>query len=123
MSYEGNKIAVPRLPLATAAVAGAVIVGSNITVAAGTISLTATNVNTALGQTGVVWGETPTGTQNGVNVTFTLAHTPINGSLRLLKNGIYQTSGIQYNLATNTITYVANFQPASTEPVRANYTY
>lgn len=53
MSYEGSKVSVSRLPLATASAAGAVVAGSNITVSSGTISLTSGNVTAALTYTPV----------------------------------------------------------------------
>lgn len=52
--------------------------------------------------------ETPSGTINGSNVTFTLAHTPSPaGSLQLYLNGaLQQAGGGDYTLATATITFV-----------------
>lgn len=50
--------------------------------------------------------ETPSGTVNGSNVTFTLAHTPSPaGSLQLYVNGVLQIAGTDYTLATATITF------------------
>lgn len=53
--------------------------------------------------TGVAGNETPAGSINGVNVTFTLASTPTSSSLRLYQNGIL-LGPIDYSLAVATIT-------------------
>jgi hypothetical protein len=45
----------------------------------------------------------PTGAIDGSNLAFTLSHTPI--LLWLYKNGVFQTPGVDYSLATATITY------------------
>lgn len=52
--------------------------------------------------------ETPTGTINSSNAVFTLAHAPNPASsLELYLNGILQTAGgVDYTLASATITYV-----------------
>lgn len=51
--------------------------------------------------------ETPSGTINGANTTFTLAHTPNPaGSLSCYENGVQQRAGgADFTLATATITY------------------
>ena len=76
----------------------------------------ATTINTTAGSgflkyTSHIIGEVPTGTINGANATFTLAHTPsaANGaisSLRVFMDGVLQQSGAgnDYTLATATIT-------------------
>jgi hypothetical protein len=52
--------------------------------------------------------ETPSGTINGTNVTFTLAHSPNPaGSLELFLNGLQQNRGVDYTLSTNTITFTS----------------
>lgn len=53
--------------------------------------------------------EVPSGTINGSNVTFTLAHTPNPAlSLNCFENGVQQrAAGADYTLATATITYGA----------------
>jgi hypothetical protein len=48
---SGGLLTASQLPLAAGGTRGAVIVGSNITLASGTISLTGTNITTALGYT------------------------------------------------------------------------
>ncbi len=49
--------------------------------------------------------ETPAGTINGSNKVFTLAHTPLAGTLLLFLNGAFQSPVTDYTLATNTITF------------------
>jgi hypothetical protein len=76
------------------------------------ISTTAINFNNA---------ETPTGSINGSNTSFTLANTPSAGSLQLYKNGQLQIAGgsADYTLATNTITY--NAAPITGDTLIAYY--
>jgi hypothetical protein len=67
--------------------------------------------------------ETPTGTINGVNTTFTLAHTvsPV-ASLSLYKNGQLQIAGgADYTLATATITYGS--APKTGDVLTASYRF
>ncbi len=67
-----------------------------------------------------VFNETPSGTVNGSNVTFTLASTPTN--LMLFLNGVYQKpgSGNDYTLSGLTITFLT--APASGSQIMASYT-
>ena len=53
--------------------------------------------------------EIPTGTIDGVNVTFTLAHTPTAGSELLFRNGVLQnvTGGSDYGIASAIITFTS----------------
>lgn len=60
--------------------------------------------------------ETPSGTIDGVNGTFTLLHTPNPAASALLvKNVSVLTQGIAYTISGNTITYLSGYipQPAS----------
>lgn len=67
--------------------------------------------------------ETPSGTINGVNATFTLAHTPSPAaSLNLFENGVQQRAGgTDYTLATATITY--GTAPPTSSTLIAYYRY
>lgn len=58
--------------------------------------------------TGANWAgnETPAGTIDGANASFTLAHAPISGSMRLYQNGLFQTEGTDYTITGLTITFV-----------------
>ncbi len=53
--------------------------------------------------------ETPSGSVNGSNVTFTLANTPISGTEMVFLNGILQDPGAgdDYTISGGTITYLA----------------
>jgi len=65
--------------------------------------------------------ETPSGTINGSNVTFTLANTPTAGTEHLYLNGILQRSGSgnDYTISTNTITFTT--APVSGDILLASY--
>jgi hypothetical protein len=66
--------------------------------------------------------ETPSGTINGVNVTFTLANTPSN-QIALYLNGQYMVPGAgeDYTLSGSTITMAA--APVVGDKIRACYQY
>ncbi len=70
-----------------------------------------------------VYNETPAGTQNGVNATFTLLSNPNPASSLLLrKNGQVLTAGGEdYTLSGDTITYVAAQIPVSDDGIKADY--
>jgi hypothetical protein len=65
--------------------------------------------------------ETPTGTVNGVNATFTLANTPLANTEEIYLNGLLQEPGAgnDYTISTNTITML-NI-PATGDRLRVNY--
>lgn len=67
--------------------------------------------------------ETPTGTINGSNTTFTLAHTPSPAaSLTCFLNGLGQRAGgADFTLATATMTYAT--APATSSTLVCNYRY
>ncbi len=66
--------------------------------------------------------EAPSGTINGSNAAFTLAHTPSpTASLQLFMNGVLQIVGTDYTLATATITMTA--APTTGANLRAWYRY
>lgn len=67
--------------------------------------------------------EVPSGTIDGVNNTFTLAHTPSpSGSLILIRNGAAQRAGgSDFTLTTNSIAYAG--APASGDTHQAWYRY
>lgn len=69
--------------------------------------------------------ETPSGTVNGANDTFTLANTPSPAaSLQLYVNGQLQTAGGEdYTLATATITFTAGTIPETGDIIRCWYRY
>lgn len=67
--------------------------------------------------------ETPSGTIDGSNATFTLAQTPSPAaSLQLFLNGAYQTAGgVDYTLSGATITFGS--APLTSSIIRAHYRY
>lgn len=70
--------------------------------------------------------ETPTGTINGANLTFTLAHTPSPaGSMQCYKNnGVTLAGGADYTLATATITFASTTAtPQTGDTLRCWYRY
>lgn len=57
-------------------------------------------------------GETPSGTKDGVNTTFTLSYTPSPaGSLQLVYNGMTMQATVGYTLSGATVTAIAPFLP------------
>jgi hypothetical protein len=71
--------------------------------------------------TNYITRETPSGSVNGSNTSFTLANTPIAGSESVFLNGILQEpgSGNDYTISGSTITYLA--APATGDKVRVTY--
>lgn len=65
--------------------------------------------------------ETPSGTVNGSNVTFTLANTPATSSLKLTVNGLKKRLTTDYTISGTTITFV--IAPASGSTLYAEYGY
>jgi hypothetical protein len=96
--------------------------GISITNGAGTISL-AVNSATFIAVANYVVRETPTGTINGTNATFTLAATPVAGTEQVYVNGIQQNSGAgnDYTISTNTITFLAGAIPQTGDVVKVTY--
>ena len=96
--------------------------GISITNGAGTISL-AVNTATFIAVANYVVRETPTGTVNGTNATFTLAATPVAGTEQVYVNGILQNSGAgnDYTISTNTITFLTGAIPQTGDVVRVTY--
>ena len=102
------------------------VCGSGWTVYAGGIMLAArdvsayTDIGPASGGSSVLvsWDETPAGTVNGSNVTFTLANAPSPAaSLQLFQDGVLQIQGTDYTLSGNTITFTNG--PGSGSPPTA----
>jgi hypothetical protein len=67
--------------------------------------------------------ETPTGTINGVNLSFTLAHSPVTGSLALMRNGVVLVATVDYALSGSSITFTSGAQPLTGDSLFANYRY
>lgn len=66
--------------------------------------------------------ETPTGTLNGTNTTFTLANPPSpGGSLTLYRNGLIQSNNIDFTLSGTAITFNAGSIPQAGDILQAYY--
>jgi hypothetical protein len=88
----------------------------------GSTAISWTQINSSgLTSSNFVDKETPSGSVNGSNVTFTLANTPVSGSEHLYLNGVLQESGAgnDYTISTATITMLT--APASGEKIRVSY--
>jgi len=80
-----------------------------------------TTFNNKLSSTNYKCRETPSGTKNGSNQTFTLANTPISGTEMVFVNGILQEPGAgnDYTISGNTITMLT--APLSTDKLFVTY--
>lgn len=65
--------------------------------------------------------EVPSGTVDGSNAAFTLAHTPTAGSVHLYKNGLRQTPTTDYTISGDTITFVSDNKPQTGDLLLADY--
>ena len=66
--------------------------------------------------------ETPTGTANGSNATFTLASTPSPaGSLAVYRNGLRMALNVDYTLSGSTITFLSVALPQSGDTLAVSY--
>jgi hypothetical protein len=65
--------------------------------------------------------ETPGGTLNGTNNTFTLAGIPAGASLMLFRNGVYMTAGSDYTLSASTLQFASNNIPQPADMLTASY--
>jgi hypothetical protein len=86
------------------------------------ISTLTTQVNSLAVTPVFVDGETPGGTINGANRTFTLANSPSPAtSLDLYRNGLVQSIGVDYTISGNTITFLAVATPQTADILQAFY--
>lgn len=70
--------------------------------------------------------ETPSGTINGTNAAFTLAHTPNSnyaGATTVIKNGLVLALGGDFTLSARTITFVTGAIPQSGDRLLTSYWY
>lgn len=51
------------------------------------------------------FNEVPTGAIDGVNTTFTLANTPISGTLKMTRTGARERLGVEYSVSGTTVTF------------------
>jgi hypothetical protein len=69
-------------------------------------------------------GETPSGTVNGTNTTFTLSHSPNpSASLILVRNGLVMSLNTDFTLNANTITFLTASIPQTGDTLVAWYRY
>ena len=75
------------------------------------------------GSTGTfIDGETPMGTLDGSNTTFTLANTPIpSTSVAIFRNGLLLQQGTDYTLSSTTLTFLAGAVPQPGDLLLASY--
>lgn len=66
-----------------------------------------------------VLNETPSGTQNGINVEFTLAHAPQTGSTSVYRNGLREVIGVGYSVSGSGITFTT--APLSSDVLTVDY--
>jgi hypothetical protein len=76
---------------------------------------------TGVATTNFVFNETPSGTVNGVNTTFTLANVPTAGTVQVHLNGLLQVSGAgnDYTIASDVITYLT--APKTGDVIKCHY--
>ena len=70
-----------------------------------------------------VANETPSGMVDGINSAFTLAFTPVVGSVTVFLNGLAEVPGVNgaYTISGSTITFNAGCIPISGDVIKASY--
>ena len=81
--------------------------------------VTGAQLSALVGTSVFVDGETPSGAVDDANVTFTLANTPITGSVKVFQNGIRLKVSIDYTISGTTITFVT--APTTGDTVICDY--
>jgi hypothetical protein len=82
------------------------------------------NTTTSTGGPSFADQETPGGAINGVNSSFTLAHTPNPAtSLLLIRNGLVLKQGSDYSITGSAITFLSATLPQSGDTLQAFYRY
>jgi hypothetical protein len=75
-----------------------------------------------LGFAGKYFQEAPSGTPNGILVTFTLSNTPVsNASVKIYLDGTIQYQGSDYTISGATITFAV--APAANQSLWSDYVY
>lgn len=90
----------------------------------GSTSVAFTQINSSgLTTSNFVTRETPSGTINGSNATFTLANTPTAGSEEVFVNGVLQElgAGKDYTISGGTITFESGAVPETGDVLRVSY--
>ncbi len=102
-----------------------IIVGpTGPTGATGATGLQGPKGDAATGATNWSFNETPSGTMNGTNQTFTLAHTPA-GQIMLAWNGVVlkEGAGCSFTISSATITLLGDVKPGLGDTLLAFYPY
>ena len=95
--------------------AGAVPQAGDALLASYRLSVTITGV-------GFVDMETPGGTIDGANASFTLSQVPNPaGSLEVFRNGLRMTSGLDYSSSNNTLTFSSGYVPQIGDVLLCSY--
>lgn len=101
------------------------ILAGDVTTAGGSLTTTINHTSGSgfLKYTDFIWGETPSGTINGTNATFTLANTPANTStaLQLFLNGIRQRPGSGNDFTISGLTITMLNVPQTGDGLLADY--
>jgi hypothetical protein len=102
--------------------------GKMITFAAASIPRAGDNLQvsyrlaTGVQAPGFVDNEIPQGNINGSNLAFSLAKSPVSGTLRLYKNGALLQAGVDYTLTATAITFASTGSaPSSGDTLIAYY--
>lgn len=95
-------------------------INNSVTGLTNTVTALSASITTLSGIV-TVSGETPAGTINGTNASFTLASSPLNGEVSVYRNGLRQASGIDFNLSGHIVVFVAGAVPQSGDILLADY--
>ena len=89
---------------------------------AGDNLLASYRVSVVITGVGFVDMETPSGSIDGVNTSFTLSQVPNpSGSLEVFRNGLRLTSGLDYTASNNTVTFASGYVPQIGDVVMCSY--
>jgi hypothetical protein len=89
---------------------------------AGDVLLASYRISVTISGVGFVDMETPSGSVNGSNTSFTLSQVPNPaGSLEVFRNGIRLTSGLDYTDSNNTVTFSASSVPQVGDVLLCSY--
>jgi hypothetical protein len=100
----------------------AVTFQSSATPQTGDTLLASYRLSVSIPGVGFVDQQTPTGTVNGSNLTFTLSAAPSpTTSLAVYRNGLRMSPGIDFNLSGQAITFVTGFAPQTGDTLICSY--
>jgi hypothetical protein len=100
---------------------GNISAGTNVTLTGTGTSGSPYVINSSGGGGTAVYNETETVAGSGT--TFTLAHTPVTGTVRLYRGGSRQQLGVDYTMSGGTGTFTPAADPSGTEVFIADYIY